>query len=76
MKPTAEERMERVKRLAEAALERKGLAVLALVVGSAGASLPEVILLKRVFRWPMLAAFLASVFFTAVMTGIAAELLH
>ena len=50
-------------------------AVLALVVGSAGASLPEVILLKRVFRWPMLAAFLASVFFTAVMTGIAGELL-
>jgi uncharacterized membrane protein YraQ (UPF0718 family) len=51
-------------------------AVLALVVGSAGASLPEVILLKRVFKWPMLAAFLASVFFTAVMTGLAAELLN
>ena len=45
-------------------------AVVALTIGGAGASLPEVIMLKRIFRAPLLGAFLASVFFIAVTAGI------
>lgn len=44
-------------------------AVIALVIGSSGASLPEVILLKRLFYWPLLAAFLGVIFSMAVMAG-------
>lgn len=44
-------------------------AVIALVIGSGGASLPEVILLKRLFNWPLLVAFLGVVFTMAVMSG-------
>ena len=44
-------------------------AVIALVIGSGGASLPEVILLKRLFYWPLLAAFLGVIFTMAVMAG-------
>ena len=50
-------------------------AVLALVIGSAGASLPEMVLLKRVFRWPLLAAFLAVVFCMAVSIGVVGQLM-
>ncbi len=46
-------------------------AVIALVIGSGGASLPEMILLKRLFRWPLLLAFLAVIFIMAVVGGYA-----
>ncbi len=46
-------------------------AVIALVIGSGGASLPEVILLKRLFYWPLLLAFLAVIFSMAVIGGFA-----
>jgi len=37
-------------------------AVIALVIGGAGASIPEAVMLKRIFKMPILVAFLASVF--------------
>ncbi|MFW5927022.1 MAG: permease [Wenzhouxiangella sp.] len=43
--------------------------VLALTVGGAGASLPEMIMLKRLFRWPLLAAFILVVLGTACLTA-------
>ncbi|MBN3561006.1 permease [Amphritea spongicola] len=46
-------------------------AIIALVIGSGGASLPEVILLRRLFYWPLLAAFLAVIFSMAVIGGFA-----
>lgn len=58
------------------ALTAKGMgvgAVIALVIGGAGASLPEVVMLKRMFRWPILAVFLLSVFGIAITTGYLAE---
>lgn len=45
-------------------------AIIALVIGSGGASLPEVILLKRLFYWPLIIAFLSVIFFTAVIGGV------
>lgn len=59
-------------------LTAKGMgvgAVIALVVGGAGASLPEMVMLKRMFRWPILIAFLFSVFSIAITTGFLAEAL-
>ncbi|WP_413699577.1 permease [Psychromonas sp. KJ10-10] len=44
-------------------------AIIALVIGSGGASLPEVILLKRLFYWPLLLAFLMVIFSMAVIGG-------
>ncbi len=44
-------------------------AIIALVIGSGGASLPELILLKRLFYWPLLAAFLFVIFSMAVIGG-------
>jgi len=44
-------------------------AVIALVIGSGGASLPEVILLKKLFYWPLLIAFLLVIFSMAVIGG-------
>jgi len=44
-------------------------AVVALVIGGAGASLPEMIMLKGLFRWPVISAFLCSVFGMAITTG-------
>lgn len=44
-------------------------AVIALVIGSGGASLPEVILLKRLFYWPLLAAFLMVILTMAIIGG-------
>lgn len=55
-----------------ASLLGKGMslgAVIALIIGGAGASLPEVAMLKGLFKIPLLAAFLLSVFFTAVVSG-------
>ncbi len=59
-------------------LTTKGMgigAVIALVIGGAGASLPEMVMLKRMFHWPILLAFLASVFTVAITTGYLAQLL-
>lgn len=56
-----------------ASLVAKGMsfgAVIALIVGGAGASLPEVTMLKGLFRVPLLAAFLAAVFFMAITAGL------
>ena len=44
-------------------------AIIALVIGSGGASLPELILLKRIFYWPLLLAFLGVIFSMAVIGG-------
>lgn len=55
-----------------ASLIAKGMstgAVIALIIGGAGASLPEVAMLKGIFRTPMLFAFIASVLVMAVSAG-------
>ncbi len=55
-----------------AALAAKGMglgAVMALIIGSAGASLTEVILLKSIFKNPMIIAFLAVILSMAVGAG-------
>jgi uncharacterized membrane protein YraQ (UPF0718 family) len=55
-----------------AVLAAKGMglgAIIALIVGSSGASLTEVILLKSMFRIPMVAAFVLVVFTMAVFAG-------
>ena len=44
-------------------------AIAALIIGSAGASIPEVVMLNRMFRLPMIAAFLVSVLSIAIITG-------
>ncbi len=57
-------------------LTAKGMgigAVIALVIGGAGASLPEVVMLQRMFRWQILLAFLFSVFSIAIITGFLAQ---
>ena len=46
-------------------------AVMALIIGGAGASLPEVAMLKGIFRLPLLIAFITSVLIMAVITGFA-----
>ncbi|MGI9276148.1 MAG: permease [Endozoicomonas sp.] len=55
------------------ALATKGMgmgALMALIIGSAGASLTEVILLKSMFRNQMIAAFLLVIFTMAVSAGV------
>jgi hypothetical protein len=55
-----------------AALAAKGMslgAVMALIIGSAGASLTEVILLKSIFKNPMIVAFLTVILTMAVSAG-------
>ena len=49
-------------------------AIIALVIGSGGASLPEMILLKRLFHWPLMFAFLMVIFSMAVVGGYAFNL--
>ncbi len=44
-------------------------AIIALVIGSGGASLPEMILLRRLFYWPLMLAFLLVIFSMAVIGG-------
>lgn len=44
-------------------------AIVALIIGAGGASLPELILLKKIFRWPLLLAFLCMIFFIAIIGG-------
>ncbi|MGL5039778.1 MAG: permease [Aeromonas sp.] len=50
-------------------------AVMALIIGSAGASLTEAILLKSMFRTPMMVAFLTVILGMAVMMGYLTQLL-
>ena len=55
-----------------AALAAKGMglgAVMALIIGSAGASLTEVVLLKSIFKTPMIIAFLTVILSMAVTAG-------
>lgn len=55
-----------------AALAAKGMslgAVMALIIGSAGASLTEVILLRSMFKRPMIVAFLTVIFAMAILAG-------
>lgn len=56
-----------------AALAAKGMglgAIMALIIGSAGASLTEVILLKSMFKKPMIIAFLSVIFGMAILAGL------
>lgn len=53
-------------------LAAKGMgmgAIMALIIGSCGASITEVILLKSMFKWQLVAAFIGVVFSMAVLTG-------
>jgi len=55
----------------------KGLsagAVISLTIAGAGASLPEMIMLRKMFRWPLLITFVFVVLLTAMVTGFAIEL--
>lgn len=55
-----------------AALVQKGMAmgsVMALIIGSAGASLTEVVLLKSIFKTPMIIAFLSVIISMAIAAG-------
>ena len=55
-----------------AALAAKGMglgAVMALIIGSAGASLTEVVLLKSIFKNPMIVAFLVVILSMAISAG-------
>lgn len=55
-----------------ASLAAKGMsmgAIMSLTIGGAGASLPEMIMLHRMFRLPLLLAFILLVFTTACITG-------
>jgi uncharacterized membrane protein YraQ (UPF0718 family) len=45
-------------------------AVMALIIGGAGASIPEMVMLKRLFKLPVLAAFVSVVFTMAVSAGL------
>lgn len=61
-----------------ASLVGKGMsigAVMSLTIAGAGASLPEMIMLKRLFHWQLLAAFITTVFVTACVSGFAIEFL-
>lgn len=56
----------------------KGLSmgsVMSLTIAGAGASLPEMIMLKKIFHWPLLIAFVLLVLLTACITGFSIELL-
>lgn len=44
-------------------------AIVALIIGAGGASIPELILLKRLFMWPLICAFLSVIFFIAIIGG-------
>jgi uncharacterized protein len=61
-----------------ASLVAKGVslgAVMSLTIGGAGASLPEMIILKRIFQWPLMTAFVLVVLGTACVTGYGINLL-
>lgn len=53
-------------------LAAKGMglgAIMALIIGSSGASITEVILLKSMFKWKLIIAFLTVIFTMAILTG-------
>lgn len=61
-----------------AALVGKGMGlgtVLALIIGGAGASIPELLILGSMFRKKLIAAFVANVFVVAIAAGYLVELL-
>ena len=61
-----------------ASLMAKGMstgAVIALIIGGAGASLPEMAMLKGIFRMPLLIAFITSVMVMAISAGFLVNLL-
>ncbi|MDX2477017.1 MAG: permease [Gammaproteobacteria bacterium] len=61
-----------------ASLLAKGMstgAVIALIIGGAGASLPEMAMLKGIFRLPLLIAFITSVMVMAISAGLLVNLL-
>ncbi len=56
-----------------ASLMAKGVslgAVMALTIGSGGASIPELVMLKRLFRWPMMVAFVSVILFMSIAAGL------
>lgn len=58
------------------ALLEKGLGIgvlTAFLVAAAGSSLPELILLRRLFKWPLLLAHVGTVWLAAVLLGYAAD---
>ncbi|SFC61964.1 permease [Pseudoalteromonas denitrificans] len=60
------------------ALAAKGMAmgaIMSLTIAGAGASLPEMIMMKKMFHWPLLFAFIFVVLTTACITGFAIELI-
>jgi len=60
-------------------LLQKGMglgAVMALIIGGAGASIPEMVMLKRMFRLPILVAFLLTVFGMALSAGFLVSMWH
>ncbi|RSL29541.1 permease [Salibacterium salarium] len=60
------------------ALISKGMgigSVIALLVGGAGASIPEVVLLNKLFKRKLVAAFVASILFVAVSTGFIVQII-
>lgn len=60
-----------------ASLVAKGMslgAVMSLTIAGAGASLPELVMMRRMFHWPLVLAFISVVFTTACLTGYAIEL--
>lgn len=64
-------RMEAVIPLA-GVLAAKGMglgAIMSLIIGSSGASITEVILLKSMFKWPLIIAFLTVIFTMAILCG-------
>ena len=61
-----------------AALVGKGIGigtVLALIIGEAGASIPEMIILGSMFRRKLIAAFVLNVFAVAIVAGYLVDLL-
>ncbi|TQV87212.1 permease [Aliikangiella coralliicola] len=61
-----------------ASLAAKGMsmgAIMSLTIAGAGASLPEMIMMKRMFHWPLIFAFILLVFTTACLTGFAIDLI-
>jgi len=61
-----------------AVLLEKGMgigAVMALIIGGAGASIPEVTLLSAIFEWRLVAAFVATILTVAVLAGVLFQVL-
>ncbi|AQS59623.1 permease [Desulforamulus ferrireducens] len=50
-------------------------AIIALIIGGAGASIPEVIILSSIFRRKLVVAFVLTIIFVAIVAGYLCELL-